>query len=139
MKLRFIEPTPLASTPGKFTEVEMPSASIRDPDCFGLLMINDFINVNAVWQNVDQQISRYNRDQSGPNVRTPHELELRAIDGINVTGYPRHSRFIPIHGPYKMTMQVFFENSPVNHVNFFPWLQNHKGLFLRIKSGCTIN
>lgn len=105
--------------PGELAQVQMPFRAICHAKGFGFLLVGDGVQINFRRNNVDQDISTEERDESCAHLGSAKKFEPDGINGEEVSRYPRDSALVRFHRADEVTMGLLLEISSMNDVNLF--------------------
>jgi hypothetical protein len=112
-------------------DIQMPFGSIGNKNvAVRPMRVSDFVNFHVRWQNV-YYYRLVQRNYAGAEFFAPYELTLRRIHGEKVTFHPNEIAFVTLHRTDKMTLRVALEELPMNDVNVFADINDHKLINLR--------
>ena len=95
----------------------MPFKAIRHAKGFGLLLVGDGVQIDFRRNNVYQDISTKERDESCALLGSAKKFEPDGINGEEVPCYPCDSALICFHCADEVTMRLLLEISSMNDVN----------------------
>jgi hypothetical protein len=107
-------------------DIEMPVGPVCNvnvavrPVCVG-----DMVNLHAGRKHVDDD-SIIERHHARAELFAPDKLTVRRIHGEKVTFHPNEIAFVSFHRTNKMTLCVALEELPMNDVNVFANINDHK-------------
>jgi hypothetical protein len=111
-------------------DVEMPVRSIRDVDiAIWPMSIGDLVDLHMCWKHV-HNYAIPERHDARAELFAPDKLTVRRIHCEKVTFHPNEITFVTFHCSDKMTLSVILEELPMNNVNVFACVNDHKLLNL---------
>jgi hypothetical protein len=107
-------------------DIQMPLGSIGNKNvAVRPMRVRDFVNFDVRRQNV-HYYRLVQRNYAGAEFFAPYELTLRRIHREKITFHPNEIAFVTLHRADKMTLRVILEELPMNDVNVFANVNNHK-------------
>jgi hypothetical protein len=108
------------------SDIEMPVGAVCDMDiAIRPVGVGNVVNLHAGRKHVDDD-SIIERHDTGAELFAPNKLAVRRIHGEKVTFHPNQIAFMAFHCADKMTLGVIVEKLPMNDVNVFANINDHK-------------
>jgi hypothetical protein len=107
-------------------DIQMPFGSIGNKNvAVRPMCVSDFVNLDVRRQNV-HYYRLVQRNYAGAEFFASYELTLRRIHREKITFHPNEIAFMAFHSTDEMTLRVTLEELPMNDVNVFANVNNHK-------------
>lgn len=118
-------------------DIQMPFGSVGNENvAVRPMRVSNFINFHMRRQNIHYH-RLVQRNYAGAKFFAPYELTLRRIHREKISFHPDKRPFMTFHCADKMTPCVTLEELPMNDVNVFAGVKDHKLSGVNFRFGST--